>query len=388
MSIPHISSRKETRLRGGRAAVLWGLGLFLVLQLGFHFPLSWWLPQLSDVEYGKKVLHLRTNVRVKPNEQPLVLALGSSLTAMAVRPDVMTGCQPNDPRGPLVYNFAINGGSIRVQHLCVRRLLAEGLRPNWVLVETYPPFFLDSPQTNPMRVETFPGARAQWQDFAVLAHSVPDPRQFKNDWRDAQCWPWFFRRNMLQNWLLPTWLPEGKRLDHNWAHTDRWGWEMYPAFLEKVKPTYDTPAFKSKTHDVMQDWNQRQISMDLDRDLRALIDLCQRETIGVVLIWVPESSHFRQDYSNDLLQRIEQWQARLGLETGVPIVHARDWLADDDFIDGLHMTPEGATHYSQRLESEVMQRILKGQLRYFPRKPATAQGGQGGFDCARERVLQ
>src|SRR5258705_8756014 len=41
-------------------------------------------------------------------------------------------------------------------------------RPDWVLVEAYPPFFLSSANTDPKRVEHFAPLRAQRRDLAFL----------------------------------------------------------------------------------------------------------------------------------------------------------------------------------------------------------------------------
>jgi hypothetical protein len=141
------SRKKNAAQRRARAAFCWGLTVFLALTLGYHVPLSVWFPEFHDVEYGRKLRHLRAQLQRKAKGQPFVLGLGSSFTGMALRPDVLIGAvsQGNDASGALVYNYGINnGGCILEQMLVLRRLLAEGIRPDLVLIETYPPFYLGS----------------------------------------------------------------------------------------------------------------------------------------------------------------------------------------------------------------------------------------------------
>jgi len=314
------------------------------------------------MEYGNKLIHLRAHLARKPKDQPFILALGSSLTAMELRPDTLTCCQPADPRGPLVYNYAINGSTIVVQLIYLHRLLAEGIRPDWVLVEVHPQFFLDSEKVDPRRIEHLSSIRVQWQDLSLFARYHPNPHQLRQDWRSAQCWPWYLRRHMLQNWLVPSWISRKNRVEELWNHIDTWGWEWFPSYLSQVKPHFDQPAGAETILKIMEEWQPLPINEDLHQAMREFLALCQREKIRVVLIRVPESSPFRNGYSSALTQRINRWYARLREETGVPIVNARDWLADPDFIDGLHVTPEGATHFTQRLESAVIQPLLTGTM--------------------------
>ena len=48
----------------------------------------------------------------------------------------------------------------------------------------------------------------------------------------------------------------------------------------------------------------------------------------------------------------------LAREYGVSVVDARAWVPDDGFMDGHHLLPEGATTFTKRLGTEVLQPML------------------------------
>ena len=354
-----FASRKTLAVRRGRWAVLWALGGFIALQLAYHFPLAHWLPQIRDVEYGNKLADLRQHLADKPSDQPLVIAFGSSLTAMALKPTELATCQPTNPQGPLVFNYSINSGMVMVQLLLLRRLLADGIRPDCVLVETQPLFFLSAGKDNPRRkIRDLPATRVEWRDLPVLERYYWHHRQFENEWRLDQAAPWYSHRHLLQNWLMSTWVPQKKRIDNTWIHTDNWGWLVWPELIERCRDNYRLPNVWEPVHHYVEGLSHFEVNDIMDSTLRELIGLCQRENIRVVTVWVPESSHYRGHYSAALTQRIDGWFQRLQAETGVPFVNARDWVADEDFMDGWHVAPEGATTYTRRLETEVLQPIF------------------------------
>ncbi len=345
--------RRRVYLRG-RGAVLWAVLSFVALQAAYHDPLSRWWPQLHDVEYANKRDGLRALAQGRTADRPLVVGLGSSLTAMALRPGVL------EASGPVVYNHAINSGSIIVQLLCLRRMLDEGIRPDWVLVETYPPFFLSSEDTDPRRIEHFSSLRLEYRDFSLINRYHGNPHRARRKWREVGCCPWYYHRHMLQNWLLPSWVPQKKRSDHLWSHFDAWGWEVFPHLLDMFKAGYRNPAFAAGIRAMVEKWNTRVINEDLDHVLGELIELCRRERIGVVLVWVPECSYYRDAYSPELMRRTDAWVARLRQDPAVHFVNARDWVDDADFVEGFHTNPAGAAVYTRRLGREVLQPLLGG----------------------------
>ncbi len=334
--------------------MLWSLAGVVLFSLAYHYPIWRWWPQVQDVEYANKLTRLRSHLRVQAKDQPLVLAFGSSFTCMGLRPDVLRGCQPNQPSGPLVYNCAMNSSGLVVQLVCLRRLLAEGVRPDCVLVEASPYFLFMQPnkvQDN----EFLPHRRIQQQDLAVLARYHPDAKGLQKKWRTLQFWPWYSSRHTLQNWLLPSWVAPDKRVDNLWRHTDSWGWEAFPEFLKQCRGIYQSPKWIEDCKTFMDALNREPLSKEMQSALRELVETCQQAKVQVVLIRVPESSYVRNGYSESLKSEINACYSELSKATGVRVVDASAWVPDDQFVEGMHLTPEGAVTYTQRLEGEVLE---------------------------------
>jgi hypothetical protein len=355
--IPCAFGRKTRLRRRSVAAVFWALTTFVALQLVFHYPCSQWWPQLYDTEYGAKLTRLQAQLRHRSADQPLMLAVGSSLTGMGVRPGEMATATSPEPNHPIIFNYGIKSGMVIVQSICLRRLLAEGIHPDLILLETYPIFFLSTKYTDPRKIEHIPIQRLQRKDLPLVTQHHYDPHMVRKEWREGQCVPWYFHRNVLMNWYLPNWVPKNKRTDWELWKTDDYGWDSCPMFYEKAKAFYHTPEGVEGIRGTGEYYSAYEINEDLHAVLCELLALCRREKIEVVMVRPPESSPLRAGFSAALNERFERWFARLRAETGAALINARDWVDDENFADGTHLNPDGARDYSRKLEPELLKRL-------------------------------
>jgi hypothetical protein len=58
---------------------------------------------------------------------------------------------------------------------------------------------------------------------------------------------------------------------------------------------------------------------------------------------------------------IGEFYTQLGAEFSVPVVDARQWCPDEDFLDPHHLTPDGARTFTLRLGSEVLAPLVRGE---------------------------
>ena len=331
--------------RRSRAAVVWGLIFFVGLQAGFYLASDWW-PPLADGEYGHKLTHLRAQLAAKPKDQPGVVMFGSSMTGWALDPAAMANLKPGSPGGPVVYNFGINGCGPIVHLLCLRRLLADGVHPDLVLLETEPRFMsrIYSVVYSEHYLLT---PRVQFQDFAVLNRYDPKARELRAEWLSRAWLPWYYHRLDLQNAYLNEWVPTAQRMSY-WDFTDRNGWEGPLAARANTHP-----PLEGKALEIASQYHQHAINVTPTFDgtcraYREMVETCRRHHIRVMFVRMPENSCMRQ-YEPALKERIEAFYADLKKDTGVGFIDARDWVDDAGFIDGTHLVPEGAVQYSSKL---------------------------------------
>jgi hypothetical protein len=57
---------------------------------------------------------------------------------------------------------------------------------------------------------------------------------------------------------------------------------------------------------------------------------------------------------------------------GTPVINARDWLGEDDFLDSHHLLVEAAGKFTHRLAEEALLPLLRGTVLPAGRPPAPA----------------
>src|SRR6266404_3817237 len=153
-------------LARARATMVWALMCFACGQLALAVVMDRRHAELRYPEYGRKLAALRTRLSAQPG-RPLLLALGSSRTEADFWPEAALRGQPATSERPVVFNFGLIQADPLLQLLGLRQLLAEGIRPTWLLVEVTPPF-LDQTQAyvEERWRNTIP--RMGWDDLWVL----------------------------------------------------------------------------------------------------------------------------------------------------------------------------------------------------------------------------
>ena len=177
--------------RKGRACLLWGAAAFVAVQLGWGLMIDQAFPEVRDPEYADRLGQFRA-LRAEEPDAPLAALLGSSRTWMGVRAarlGVTVGGRP-----ALAYNFAWPGGGPVRELLTLRRLLADGARPDRVVVEVMPPYLNDRPGMLPEE-RHLDGATLQGPELARACRYVSRPWSMAARWGLGRTLPWR-RRNL------------------------------------------------------------------------------------------------------------------------------------------------------------------------------------------------
>ena len=259
--------------RKAACAVVWFVAFAVVLNVGFLLALDYGPPRLRDPEYGKRLASVHARAAENPN-RPLVLALGSSRTAMGVRPDVLA----DETAGPLILNLSLAGSGPVMELMAFRRALADGVKPAAVLVEYWPAFLHEvGGYHEQARLDV---ARLRPVDRPLVREFFFDPEAAEKTMREQRLNPWYGHRRSFINQLSPSLLPTAQRSEAMWVSIDEWGWlpgriGATAAEHEKGVATtagYYVPLFAGY-----------EVSPVADRALRQLVAECRGNGIPVAL---------------------------------------------------------------------------------------------------------
>lgn len=347
--------RRCTTIRRPRASLIWGLAFFLAGQGVFLLTLGAWRQELRDPEYVHRRNLLQRQLQQKKPEQAVVLILGSSRVAMGLRPEVIA----RKPDAPLVFNFGLLGSGPVMELFCLRRLLADGIRPDLVLVEVWAPFLY---QEGPLReVDRLDVDRLSLSDLQFLTPYSVRPEHLVRQWIEAQLSPCFTHRFKVISAFLPAWLPYHLRRDHNWRDLDPWGW--LPGHSRADDPAQYRKRFQHVREYFGPVFQKYRLGYNSWKAMREMLSLCRDQGIPVALFCMPEGKDFRALYSPEATRLSELLVGNMHKEYGVPVIDTRDWMGPENFIDSFHLLTDGAWKFTERFEEEVIRPLLHDRIK-------------------------
>ena len=174
--MPSAQRRRFAR-RAALTLLCFPLVFFLAqLAIGFCVEHSW--ASVRDPEYDGKRKRLADLQNTAP-DHPLVLFLGSSRTDMGFCAGrVTTNIQD---RSAVVFNFGMSGGGPLLESLCLRRLLADGVRPDLLVLEVLPPT-LNQPGAHPVEEDWLDGSRLRTSEITFLRRYHSNPGHLSRGW--------------------------------------------------------------------------------------------------------------------------------------------------------------------------------------------------------------
>ncbi len=344
--------RKATLDRRARVALACFALAFVAGQAGFRWALAR-RPSIGDPEFGRKLDSLRARVADDPN-RPLVVMLGSSRVATGFRPDVLPRLTTADGREVSAFNYAQVGTGPQVAHLVLKRMLAAGVRPDWVLVEFWPPFWCVDGYLQGY-LDGLNLAALDWPATRTLGGYLPKARKLYEAWLPAQLAPVFASRAAILSRLGPSWAPKfdpERRLEN----LDSSGWWSPRATVSEADRARLVELYRGVYGPRLSKFAIRPTP---DRALRDVLDLCRREGLRAAVVVLPEGDGFRALYPPAALRQIDEYLVRLAAD--VPVIDSRRWVGDDGFADGHHLLPAGASAFTARLARDALTPLLRGE---------------------------
>lgn len=339
------------RCRSARRSLVWFLLAALLLHAGAILVLDELRPGARDPEYARRVRQLRARLAENPR-RPLVLVIGSSRSAMGICPAEWEAVRPNSPnnRDPVIFNMSLLGGGPVMELLTLRRIYTDGVRPELVLLEYWPPYLhWEGGWAEPGRIAP---DRLYPVDRPIVREYFPDPARTERLMRTYRWNPFFAARNRLLVQLAPKWLPNTKRLDWTWDTVDSWGWKPgfdYPPGLTEQR----TQLLGTCRETYRPLFTGFQLSRDADRAIRQAVAEARAHGSRVGFVYLPEASEFRSWYPPRVEQMVQDHLAALSRELAVPVLDARLWMDDGWFVDGFHLSRIGARVFTRKFGPAV-----------------------------------
>jgi uncharacterized protein DUF1574 len=339
---------RRRQARSAKAILAWALLGFVALHVGVHTHLERRHPEAYDPEFAARLAVLRDRIAETP-DRPLLLVVGSSRLVTDFLPERLPPLQ-GEAGDVLAFNFSHTGAGPLINLMEVRRLLREGVKPRWLVVEVLPSMLNISGRSTaaslavaddlPLLCRHMPSWKAYGRYLGVRL--VPSTRHYLAALQEHGP-AWAFAASGDE---LPDLGPLG-------------GSTPLKAEATRDNIARCTAAVRAQYYPGLQDFRVTDVA---DQSLRELITLCREEQVAVVLVLTPESSEFRGWYPETTWQVVQDYCARLSRQYAVPVIDARTWLPDEDFLDAHHALPRGAETFTLRLGREVLQPLIRGDL--------------------------
>jgi hypothetical protein len=337
-------TRRPITPRRAWQALLWGLLSFAGLQLVLGLYLERGPQRLRDPEFAAKRQRLRARLAESPG-RPVVLMVGSSRTLLGLR-----AADLSKPGGPLVFNFGLTGGGPVREKLVLDRLLADGVRPDLLLVEVFPAL-LDDADGHSLEEVWFSGEWLQAAEVAGVKDYHSRPRRLAEAWCRSRCLPvWWHQADLRRALGLSSRRGRNKVLIPM-DGADGHGWLPYHTDVTAEERDRATAVARATYRDTFGPFR---VAPRAAAALRQVVRRCHQEGIRVRLVLMPEGPVFGSFYPPSARAGVDAFLGGLCRDEGVTLVDARDWLGEDDFWDSHHLLPSGAARFTDRLGREAL----------------------------------
>lgn len=350
--VPATLPVRQRPVRGsGPVVFAWFAAVVLTLHVVALLSMDMIWPQLRDPEYGRRLVKLKDRLEEHPN-RPLVLMIGSSRASMGVRPDVWEESRPRGERAdPMLFNLSLVGSGPVMELLCLRRVYDDGIRPDAVVFEFWPPFLREDGPYN--ELDRIVPQRLYLRDRGFVRDYYPDPAAVEEQMRVARWNPIHGNRSRWLAQVFPLWLPWAQRLDVAWDGIDEWGWLPGMDDQEAHNPRMRPLRLAHCENIYRQQFMGYSIHPLADRALREAVALAKQHDTQVAFAYLPEAAQFRGWYPPEVERAGRDYLATLCAQLDVPLIDAQTWMPDESLVDGFHLTRGGAAEFTRRFGPAV-----------------------------------
>jgi hypothetical protein len=346
----------------GKRAVLWTVLLFAASQLALWAYLDCLLPEVRDPLYTLRLRSLQSRLS-RSRGAPLVLLLGSSRVKYGLWPAAMPVRATKDAPPPVVYNFGFNGAGFIREWMYFRRLLADGVRPDWLILETWPPLWAEDGFFAESRMIVHED-ELHLRDVPLLCrYFAREPAVCLGVARRCLTPIRSYRARLVQA-AVASWLPRAAARQKasgpsDWEPADDSGWS--PLTWGPTTPEQKQKALQDALDQMKPLTDPLRIDPRSDAALRELLAECRARGIKVALLMMPEHGVTRDWYPPQACALIRDYLGGISREFAAPVIDLRTWAADGDFADLCHLGRHGVEPISTRFGRDVLQPLLESR---------------------------
>lgn len=337
----------------GRSAILWAIAFYALAQCVMTLVVRRWDP-VGMNEGWDKCARL-SELREAEPDRPLLVMMGSSRTDLGFRAARLNGLPCPGDRPFLAFNYGVSGlGPLR-EWVCLQDMLDAGIRPRLLLLEFFPPLFNKS---RPYIFSEEGWNLGQWLTAREMLRLQPycaHPNLLARNWLRSRLASWCSYRPYLQAWLSQKLSPE--MIQTSEQAFDYLGSRIHRKITPDLYPVVSQEAYR-QYHSSLERFK---VGVEQKRALRAVLRLCRRERIPVILVRMPEASFFRQWYPEEARKDLNDLLARYQKTYAVEVIDANEWIADWGFTDGHHLGRNGSEIFTARLEEELRRILSRGE---------------------------
>jgi hypothetical protein len=311
---------------------------------------------VRDPVYADRELKLRRLEKSLPPGSDRVIFIGTSRTNNgfeAGRAQQVLSQELGRPAAVFNWGLAASGPGTHALHL--RRLLADGHRPALLMLEVHPATLADLPD-GALESRFTNGEALEWNEFTSVGSYGFSREKLQESRREVVVAPWYALRFQLLGRIMPSAIPYYLRYDSGRCQ-DPNGWTplLIPPIDEERRAAY----VKRAESDYRPILTGMRFGAGPLRALHELLERCHAEQIPVLLVWMPEGPSFRSLYPAAVTHQVHDLLCELAVTYRCRVCEAREWLLEDEFMDGHHILPERAGAFSERLDREAIGPLLR-----------------------------